>query len=96
MSGACGLEAVAGLEKKYEDEFVSLALDDEHLDYQIELAIEDGMRLESIPTPLLKMPEASIHEEYENAPRCRGCGTKIGFAFGTGDCGCEFEPDVGF
>lgn len=30
-------------------------------------------------------------EEYKAAPRCPHCGTKRGFAFGTGDCGCEDE-----
>jgi ssDNA-binding Zn-finger/Zn-ribbon topoisomerase 1 len=37
-----------------------------------------------------------ISVEYENTTRCPYCGDKIGFSFGTGDCGCQYEPDVGF
>lgn len=31
-----------------------------------------------------------------NLARCRHCGTLAGMAFGTGDCGCEDDYDVGF
>lgn len=27
-------------------------------------------------------------DQYDSASRCPHCGTKRGFAFGTGDCGC--------
>jgi hypothetical protein len=32
-------------------------------------------------------------ETYDEAPACPYCGTKRGFAFGTGDCGCEVDPE---
>ena len=32
-------------------------------------------------------------ETYDEAPVCPYCGTKRGFAFGTGDCGCEVDPE---
>jgi uncharacterized paraquat-inducible protein A len=34
-----------------------------------------------------------IKIQYENAPRCPHCGIKQGFAMGTGDCGCEVDPE---
>jgi len=38
----------------------------------------------------------SIEEQYKNAARCPHCGTKVGFAPGTGDCGCETTFEVGW
>lgn len=37
--------------------------------------------------------QACAQEEFQAAPVCPGCGTRAGFAFGTGDCGCTFDPD---
>lgn len=36
---------------------------------------------------------ACVQEEYDAAPVCPHCGIKRGFAMGTGDCGCEVDPD---
>lgn len=37
-----------------------------------------------------------VRDEYDAASSCPSCGTKKGFAWGTGDCDCQDEPDVGF
>lgn len=37
-----------------------------------------------------------IEEKYENASICPYCGNKNGFSYGTGDCSCQSDFDVGF
>lgn len=59
-----------------------------HFDDMLEMAYEDGMQRGQMPTELLLMPETT--------GRCPSCGTRYGYAFGTGDCGCEYEPEIGF
>jgi len=39
--------------------------------------------------------QRKAQREYDDAPRCPHCGTKAGFAMGTGDCGCETTFEVG-
>jgi hypothetical protein len=36
---------------------------------------------------------ACIRERYLTAPQCPHCGIKQGFAPGTGDCGCDVDPE---
>ena len=48
--------------------------------------------VESVP-PGTGYCRECVRIEYENAPVCKWCGTKKGFAFGTGDCGCAVDPD---
>ena len=40
--------------------------------------------------------KACVDDRYRNARRCPHCGEKAGFSMGTGDCGCESSPDVGW
>lgn len=43
-----------------------------------------------IPRPQRKQ---TIKEQYNNARICPYCGTRAGFAPGTGDCGCSVDPE---
>lgn len=36
---------------------------------------------------------SEIQRELANASRCPRCGIPYGFAMGTGDCGCEIDPE---
>lgn len=69
-------------------EMVDKFASDHHFDDMLEMAYEDGLPREQVPTELLLMPETT--------GRCPSCGTRYGMAFGTGDCGCEYEPEIGF
>jgi hypothetical protein len=35
-----------------------------------------------------------LEAQRRATPRCPHCGTPAGFAFGTGDCGCEADSDA--
>ena len=51
--------------------------------------------LESTP-PGLGYCKKCIEIKYKNAKTCPMCGDKYGFSFGTGDCGCQTDFEVGF
>ena len=41
---------------------------------------------------LTKLDREEYHKQRESqASKCPHCGTAYGYAFGTGNCGCEYE-----
>ena len=53
--------------------------------------------LERLYKPPQQPTQEEIQNQYDEAPVCRFCGIKEGFAPGTGDCGCDSSDyfDVG-
>lgn len=49
--------------------------------------ITTGIPFELTTTHCMKC----IDDAYNNAAVCPHCGTRQGFAMGTGDCGCEVD-----
>lgn len=41
----------------------------------------------------VKRRQREAEKAYNEAPRCPHCGIPHGFAMGTGDCGCEVDPE---
>lgn len=70
LSRSVGLAEVARMQEQLEDDVATLITSSEHSDELIEMALEDGMSCDDIPTKALLMPTATIvkWEPHMNAP----------------------------
>lgn len=41
----------------------------------------------------VKEEQRKANEQYKNAKICPYCGDRAGFSMGTGDCGCQVDPE---